>query len=152
MLIMMKTICLNCPSNSALNPSIPKVIAWRVSGRQSLQVSSLLTSSPDEVSNHHMNSIIHWSRQLCFGQVPARLFFADWVKPRETVSSGLEYDRLKNLILDAENIDLEGWIISSFTTRPSNSGGQNGVFTSSVHRLRHIASNLTLTSLGRMMR
>jgi protein subunit release factor B len=64
----------------------------------------------------------------------------------------LEYDRLKNLILDAENIDLEGWIISSFTTRPSNSGGQNGVFTSSVHRLRHIASNLTLTSLGRMMR
>jgi hypothetical protein len=30
----------------------------------------------------------------------------------------VEYDRLKNLILDAENVDLEGWIICSFTTRP----------------------------------
>jgi hypothetical protein len=29
----------------------------------------------------------------------------------------LEHDRLKNLVLDAETIDLEGWV-SSFTTKP----------------------------------
>jgi hypothetical protein len=58
------------------------------------------------------------ARQLDFGQVPVHLFFADRVKPRETVNSHVEYDRLKNLILDAENVDLEGWIICSFTTRP----------------------------------
>jgi hypothetical protein len=58
------------------------------------------------------------ARQLGFGQLPVRLFFTDLVKPRETISNLLEYDRLKNLVLDAETIDLEGWIISSFTTKP----------------------------------
>jgi hypothetical protein len=57
------------------------------------------------------------ARQLGFGQLPVHLFFTDLVKPRETVSNGLEYDRLKNLVLDADTIDLEGWIISSFTTK-----------------------------------
>jgi hypothetical protein len=40
------------------------------------------------------------------------------VKPRETINNRLEYDRLKNLVLDVETIDLEGWITSSFTTKP----------------------------------
>jgi hypothetical protein len=48
------------------------------------------------------------AHQLGFGQLPVHLFFMDWVKPRETVNSGLEYDRLKNLVLDAETIELEG--------------------------------------------
>lgn len=39
------------------------------------------------------------------------------MKPQETINSGLEYDRLKNLTHDAETIDLEGWVISSFTTK-----------------------------------
>jgi hypothetical protein len=58
------------------------------------------------------------ARQLGFGQLPVRLFFTDLVKPRETVSNRLEYDRLKSLVLDAETIDLEGWITGSFTTKP----------------------------------
>jgi hypothetical protein len=56
--------------------------------------------------------------QLGFDQLPVRLFFTDLVKPRETVTTGLEYDRLKNLVLDVETIDLDGWVISSFTTKP----------------------------------
>jgi hypothetical protein len=55
--------------------------------------------------------------QLGFDQLPVCLFFTVLVKPRETISNRLEYDRLKNLVLDAETIDLEGWIISSFTTK-----------------------------------
>jgi hypothetical protein len=58
------------------------------------------------------------ARQLSFGQLPVRLFFTVLVKPRETVSDLLEYGRLKNLELDDETIDLEGWITSSFTTKP----------------------------------
>ena len=60
------------------------------------------------------------ARQLGFSQLSIHLFFADLVKPRETVTNGLEYDRLKNMMPDAETIDLEGWLISSFTTKPFN--------------------------------
>jgi hypothetical protein len=56
--------------------------------------------------------------QLGLGQLPVHLFFVGLVKPRETINSGLEYDRLKNLAPDAETIDLEGWTISSFTNKP----------------------------------
>jgi hypothetical protein len=48
------------------------------------------------------------AHQLGFDQLPVRLFFTNLVKPRETVSNRLEHDRLKNLVLDAETIDLEG--------------------------------------------
>jgi hypothetical protein len=58
------------------------------------------------------------ARQLGFGQLAVRPFFTNPVKPRKVVNSGLEYDRLKNLMPDAEIIDLEGWTISSFTTKP----------------------------------
>jgi hypothetical protein len=58
------------------------------------------------------------ARQLGLSQLPVRLFFANLVKPRETVGSALEYDWLKYLVPDAETIDLEGWRISSFTTKP----------------------------------
>jgi hypothetical protein len=72
--------------------------------------------------SHQLSYVFYYpsvaARQLGFGQVPAHLFFANRVKPKESVSSGLEYDQLRNLILDAETIDLDGWIISSFTTRP----------------------------------
>jgi hypothetical protein len=46
--------------------------------------------------------------QFGFSQLPVRLFFADLVKPREIVNNSLEYDRLKDLMPDAETIDLEG--------------------------------------------
>jgi hypothetical protein len=58
------------------------------------------------------------ARQLGLSQLPIRPFFVDLVKPREVINSGLEYDRLKNLMPDTETIDLEGWTISSFTTKP----------------------------------
>jgi hypothetical protein len=58
------------------------------------------------------------ARLLGFGQVPVQLFFANLVKPREIVKTALEYDRLKKLAPDAETVDLDGWTISSFSTRP----------------------------------
>lgn len=56
--------------------------------------------------------------QLGFGQLPVRPFFAHFVKPRETLNNSLEHDQLKNLVPDHKTVDLDGWIISSFTSRP----------------------------------
>lgn len=58
------------------------------------------------------------SRQLGFGQLPIHPFFADLVQWRQTITSGIEYDWLKNLAPDTNTISLENWIIASFTTVP----------------------------------
>jgi hypothetical protein len=92
------------------------------------------------------------ARQLDFGQVPVHLFFADRVKPRETVNSHVEYDRLKNLILDAETVTWKVGLSVLSLLGLSNNGGQTGASTSSVHQLRHTTINSTPTLLCRMMR
>ena len=58
------------------------------------------------------------SRQLGFGQLPIHPFFPDLVQWRQTITSGIEYDWLKNLAPDTNTISLENWIIASFTTVP----------------------------------
>jgi len=59
------------------------------------------------------------ARQLAFGQLPIRLCYADVVKPRETITSGLEWIRVAMLQPNADttNIDLSTWIPALFITQ-----------------------------------
>jgi hypothetical protein len=55
---------------------------------------------------------------MAFGQVPIKQFFADAIKPREILSTGLERSRVMSLAPVATNIDLDSWCLVSFTTKP----------------------------------
>lgn len=61
------------------------------------------------------------ARQLGFGQLPIHLFFAHLVLPRQVVTNGIECDRLTNLAPDAGTVDLENWVVASFTSKPFRS-------------------------------
>jgi len=58
------------------------------------------------------------ARQLAFGQLPIKLCYADVVKPRETITSGLEWIRIAPLPPDADtiDIDLSAWVPALFIT------------------------------------
>ena len=59
------------------------------------------------------------ARQLAFGQLPIGLCYADVVKPREAITSGLEWIRIAQLQpnADTSDIDLSAWILALFTTQ-----------------------------------
>jgi hypothetical protein len=59
------------------------------------------------------------ARQLAFGQLPIRLCYANVVKPRETITSGLEWIRIAQLQLNADtiDIDLSAWVPALFITQ-----------------------------------
>ena len=59
------------------------------------------------------------ARQLAFGQLPIRLCYADVVKPRETITSGLEWIRIAQLQPNADttDIDLSAWVPALFITQ-----------------------------------
>ena len=59
------------------------------------------------------------ARQLAFGQLPIALCYADVVKPRETITSGLEWIRVAQLPpnADTSDIDLSAWIPALFITQ-----------------------------------
>jgi len=59
------------------------------------------------------------ARQLAFGQLLIELCYADVVKPRETITSGLEWIRIAQLQpnADTSDIDLSAWIPALFITK-----------------------------------
>jgi len=59
------------------------------------------------------------ARQLAFGQPPIALCYADVVKPREIITSGLEWIRIAQLPpnVDTSDIDLSAWILALFITQ-----------------------------------
>jgi hypothetical protein len=58
------------------------------------------------------------SCQLAFSQLPIKLCYADVVNPRETITSGLEWIRVTQLLSDADtaDIDLSALVPISFIT------------------------------------
>jgi len=52
------------------------------------------------------------AHQLAFGQLPIRLCYADVVKPRETLTTGLEWIRVAQLQSNADTIDIDllAWV------------------------------------------
>jgi hypothetical protein len=58
------------------------------------------------------------SRQLAFGQLPIKLCYADVVKPRKTITGGLEWIRVAQLPPDADttDVDLSAWVPTSLIT------------------------------------
>jgi len=58
------------------------------------------------------------ARQLAFGQLPIALCYADVVKPRETITSNLEWIRIAQLPPNADtDVDLSVWIPALFITQ-----------------------------------
>ena len=59
------------------------------------------------------------ARQLAFGELLIRLYFVDVVKPRETITSGLEWIKIAQLQPDADmiDIDLSAWVPALFITQ-----------------------------------
>jgi hypothetical protein len=58
------------------------------------------------------------SCQLALGQLPIKLYFADVIKPRETITSRLDWDKIVQLSpdVDTTDIDLSTWVPTSFIT------------------------------------
>ena len=59
------------------------------------------------------------ARQLAFGQLPIRLCYADVVKPREMITTRLEWIRVAQLQPDADTIDINrsAWVLALFITQ-----------------------------------
>jgi len=59
------------------------------------------------------------ARQLAFGQLPIRLCYDNMVKPRETITSGLECIRVAQLQpnADTSDINLSAWIPALYITQ-----------------------------------
>jgi len=58
------------------------------------------------------------TRQLAFGQLPIALCYADVIKPRETITSNLEWIRVAQLPPNADtDVDLSAWIPALFITQ-----------------------------------
>ena len=58
------------------------------------------------------------ARQLAFDQLPIALCYADVIKPRETITNGLEWIKVSQLPPDTDtaNVDLSAWVPASFIT------------------------------------
>ena len=58
------------------------------------------------------------ARQLAFGQLPIALYYADVIKPRETITNYLEWIRVLQLPPNADtNVDLSAWVPALFITQ-----------------------------------
>jgi hypothetical protein len=58
------------------------------------------------------------ARQLAFGQLPIALCYADVIKPRETITSLLEWIRVAQLPSSADtDADLSEWVPAAFITQ-----------------------------------
>jgi hypothetical protein len=82
------------------------------------------------------------ARQLAFGQLPIRLCYADVIKPREAITSGLDWDKVVQLPPDADtiDIDLSTWVPTSFITESYKSWWQEWsgqLFAALAHTYRH---------------
>jgi hypothetical protein len=78
------------------------------------------------------------ARQLAFGQLPIKLCYAVVMKPRETITSGLDRIRVAQYPPDAGtiDIDLSTWVPASFITESYKSWWQEWkgqLFTTSAH-------------------
>ena len=83
------------------------------------------------------------ARQLAFGQLPIRLCYVDVIKPRETITSGLDWIRIAQLPPDADttDIDLFTLVLASFITESYKSWWQElkgQLFATSAHIYRHM--------------
>ena len=81
------------------------------------------------------------ARQLAFGQLPIRHCYADVVKPRETITSGLEWLQIAQLQPNADttDINLSAWVPALFITQMYKKWWEEWkehLFSSSAHTYR----------------
>lgn len=56
------------------------------------------------------------ARQLGFGQLPIKLYYADKLKPREAINSCLEFSRIRQIELALSSIALTEWEYGAFSS------------------------------------
>jgi hypothetical protein len=83
------------------------------------------------------------SRQLAFGQLPIKLCYADVIKPRETITTGLEWIRVAQHPPDADTayVDLSAWVPPSLITESYKlwwEEWKQQLFTASAHVYRNM--------------
>jgi hypothetical protein len=83
------------------------------------------------------------ARQLAFGQLPIWLCYADVIKPRETITSVLDWIKVAQLLPDADTkvVDLSTWVPTSFISKSYKSRWQEWreqLFATSAHTYRHL--------------
>src|SRR5688572_18331392 len=83
------------------------------------------------------------ARQLGMGQLPIQVYFAGRVKFRDGLTTGLDYSRVRDRILDSNTTSLSSH---------SNFGGPNGNNSSSAIRHQHTATSWIQPTSTRMPR
>jgi len=83
------------------------------------------------------------SHELAFGQLPIKLCHADLVKPRETITNGLEWIKVAQLLLDTDiaDVDLTIGVPAYFITKSYNlwwEEWKEQLFTASAHVYRNM--------------
>lgn len=78
-------------------------------------------SFPENLPTYEFYNPSFVARQLGFGQLPPRLFFANTLKPREGVSSPMEALRIFQLGSDLLEFHLHEWVIATFSHSLFNS-------------------------------
>jgi hypothetical protein len=83
------------------------------------------------------------SRQLAFSQLPIKLCYADVIKSRETITSGIEWNKVAQLLPDADTaeVDLSAWVPASFITECYKlrwEEWKEQLFTTSTHTYRNM--------------
>ena len=83
------------------------------------------------------------SRQLAFGQLPIKLCFADVIKPRETITYGIDWNKVVRLSPDADttDVDISIWTPASFITESYKQWWREWreqLFATSAHTYRHM--------------
>jgi len=80
---------------------------------------------------------------LAFGHWPIKLFYADVIKPREAITSRLNWDKVVQIPPDVDTLDIDllTWVRTSFITESYKSWWQEWrglLFAASAHTYRHM--------------
>jgi hypothetical protein len=131
------------PADEALNKDNDLMMA--IITPRAIPVNTFGSGKNTNVTYEFYNSLalVH---QLAFGQLPIKLCYADVIKPRETITSGLDWIRVAQLPPDADtaDIDLSTWVPASFITESYKSWWQEWkgqLFAVSAHVYRNMINS-----------
>jgi hypothetical protein len=104
------------PTDEAMNKD--NVLMMAIITPQAIPVNTFGSGKNTSATYEFYNPSV-LARQLAFGQLPINLCYADVIKSRETITSGLYWIRAAQLPPDANttDINLSTWVPASFITK-----------------------------------
>lgn len=72
--------------------------------------------APDKLPTYEFYNPNFVARQLGLGQLPLRLFFSNLLRPRESITEGIEASRVFRLGIDLPSFHLEEWSRDTFSS------------------------------------